>query len=35
MTKVALIGAGPCGLSFLRAIEQAEHSRLPSVINAF
>ena len=24
MTKVAIIGAGPCGLSMLRAFEQAE-----------
>ena len=23
MTKVAIIGAGPCGLSMLRAFEQA------------
>ena len=24
MTKVAIIGAGPCGLSILRAFEHAE-----------
>jgi trimethylamine monooxygenase len=24
MTKVAIIGAGPCGLSALRSFEQAE-----------
>ena len=24
MTKIAIIGAGPCGLSMLRAFEQAE-----------
>ena len=24
MTKVAIIGTGPCGLSMLRAFEQAE-----------
>ena len=24
MTKVAIIGAGPCGLSMLRGFEQAE-----------
>ena len=24
MTKVAIIGAGPCGLSMMRAFEQAE-----------
>ncbi len=24
MSKVAIIGAGPCGLSMLRAFEQAE-----------
>ena len=24
MTKVAIIGAGPCGLSMLRSFEQAE-----------
>ena len=24
MTKVAIIGAGPCGLSMLRAFQQAE-----------
>jgi len=34
MTKVALIGAGPCGLSFLRAIEQAEKKgeKVPEVV---
>ena len=24
MTKIAIIGAGPCGLSMLRSFEQAE-----------
>jgi len=24
MTKIAIIGAGPCGLSMLRAFDQAE-----------
>ena len=27
MTKVAIIGAGPCGLSILRAFEHAEKKR--------
>ncbi len=31
MTKVAIIGAGPCGLSMLRAFEQAENKVSGSV----
>ena len=27
MTKVAIIGAGPCGLSALRSFEQAEKKK--------
>ena len=34
MSKVAIIGAGPCGLSMLRAFEQAEKKgeKIPEVI---
>ena len=34
MTKVAIIGAGPCGLSMLRAFELAEKNgeKIPEVI---
>ena len=34
MTKVAIIGAGPCGLSMLRAFEQAEKKgeTIPEVV---
>jgi len=34
MTKVAIIGAGPCGLSALRSFEQAEKKgeKIPEII---
>ena len=34
MTKVAIIGAGPCGLSMLRAFELAEKNgeKIPEII---
>ena len=34
MTKVAIIGTGPCGLSMLRAFEQAEKKgeKIPEVV---
>ena len=34
MTKVAIIGAGPCGLSALRAFEQAENKgeKIPEIV---
>ena len=34
MTKVAIIGAGPCGLSILRAFEHAEKKgdKIPAVL---
>ena len=34
MTKVAIIGAGPCGLSMLRSFEQAEKNgeKIPEII---
>ena len=34
MTKVAIIGAGPCGLSMLRAFEQAEKKgeKIPVIV---
>jgi trimethylamine monooxygenase len=28
MTKIAIIGAGPCGLSMLRAFDQAEKKKV-------
>ena len=31
MTKVAIIGAGPCGLSILRAFEHAEKKETKSL----
>ena len=34
MTKVAIIGTGPCGLSMLRAFEQAEKKgeKIPEIV---
>jgi len=34
MTKVAIIGAGPCGLSLLRSFEQAEKKgeKIPQIV---
>ena len=34
MTKIALIGTGPCGLSFLRSLHQAEKNgdSIPEVV---
>ena len=34
MTKIAIIGAGPCGLSMLRAFEQAEKNgeKTPEIV---
>ena len=34
MTKVAIIGAGPCGLSALRSFEQAEKKgeKIPEIV---
>ena len=34
MTKVAIIGAGPCGLSMLRSFEQAEKKgkKIPEIV---
>ena len=34
MTKVAIIGAGPCGLSMLRAFELAEKNgeKIPEIV---
>ena len=34
MTKVAIIGAGPCGLSMLRAFESAEKNgeKIPEIV---
>jgi trimethylamine monooxygenase len=34
MTKVAIIGAGPCGLSILRSFEQAEKKgeKIPQIV---
>jgi len=34
MTKVAIIGAGPCGLSMLRSFEQAEKKgkKIPQIV---
>ena len=34
MTKVAIIGAGPCGLSMLRSFEQAEKNgeKIPEIV---
>ena len=34
MTKVALIGTGPCGLSFLRSLHQAQSKgeNIPEVV---
>ena len=34
MTKVAIIGAGPCGLSALRSFEQAEKNgeKIPEIV---
>ena len=34
MTKVAIIGAGPCGLSILRAFEHAEKKgdKIPEIV---
>ena len=34
MTKVAIIGAGPCGLSMLRSFEQAERKgeKIPQIV---
>jgi len=34
MTKVAIIGAGPCGLSTLRSFEQAEKKgeKIPQIV---
>jgi len=34
MTKVAIIGAGPCGLSMLRSFEQAEkkNEKIPEIV---
>ena len=34
MTKVAIIGAGPCGLSMLRSFEQAENkgNKIPEIV---
>ena len=34
MTKVAIIGAGPCGLSMLRSFEQAENKgeKIPEIV---
>ena len=34
MTKVAIIGSGPCGLSILRAFQQAEEKgqKIPEIV---
>jgi trimethylamine monooxygenase len=34
MTKIALIGTGPCGLSFLRSLHQAQKNgeNIPEVV---
>ena len=34
MTKVAIIGSGPCGLSLLRAFQQAEEKgqKIPEIV---
>ena len=34
MTKVAIIGSGPCGLSILRAFEHEENkgSKIPEIV---
>jgi trimethylamine monooxygenase len=34
MTKIAIIGAGPCGLSMLRSFEQAEKKgeKIPEIV---
>ena len=34
MTKVAIIGTGPCGLSMLRAFEKAEKKgeKIPEIV---
>ena len=34
MTKVAIIGAGPCGLSMLRSFEHAEKKgeKIPEIV---
>ena len=34
MTKVAIIGTGPCGLSMLRSFEQAEKKgeKIPEIV---
>ena len=34
MTKVAIIGTGPCGLSMLRSFEQAEKKRKKNSSNS-
>ena len=34
MTKVAIIGTGPCGLSMLRSFEQAEKKRKKNTSNS-
>ena len=34
MSKVAIIGSGPCGLSMMRAFHQAEHKgeNIPEIV---
>ena len=34
MTKIAIIGSGPCGLSMLRAFQQAEEKgqQIPEIV---